>query len=763
MDIKFLKKFISFFLSVSLISGLSFTNAFAKNGNIVCYDTISGLGSFLEIESNPNENGIVTLTKPDNSKVILIEQTDIKGLIYTEIDPFHLEKTGKYTISYQDTAYKQYLSCGFEIYPGEPDYNNSDLRVEGSTVAIANGQDEINLKIQILDKNSNPIPDYSVNLIPSRKSDSVTFKDFSTDGNGIIRAGIKSTESGKSNIAVFDPLKNQIFQERLEVVFIDSSSETSSVGGDFGYASLFNIAKADQDYGTATKFKIEGLEEEVLAGETVNLTVTIQDQDDNTVLSYLGEILFSTTDEIATIPQEPYKFKDTDLGAHTFNLAFTFFTPGTQTLTINDINNYSLKTSVEFSVKNKSSSDTNLTKSESNKTQTNSEITLTSPKAGTYTGSITFSGTGPKESTIEIYVNNNLLDETTSDDNGKFSKTLSFENGLYTIFVKADNAQSEEISFKIDTSAAKVEEIKVSPENIKSGDTMFITVFSEPYLAQVSVIINDKITDLAEDSDHTGEYSVKLQAPTNGGEYNVDVILVDQLGQEGIYNAVATLKVAEPEPESPLDTETKSENLIDQNNLENSISEPAPEPKLEDLDNLTYPNQVTGLEVTNIEANKITLSWEVAESNAEDKFIKNYKIYYGTQADNLNFTVDTFDSYTSWYIPNLENEIVYYFAVTAVDSENLESEIPSQIVSATPTQIFNSENFHASADDSIEQSFSDELEIEKSEEIIEEKINFEEQGVENVPESGPSSLIIILTTLLLTDIYIRVRKKFVKL
>ena len=74
---------IAKFVFIGLILFIaSLPYAYASNAKMSCYDTISGLNTFLEIKSDGNENGLITITKPDQNKVVFLETTDENGYIY---------------------------------------------------------------------------------------------------------------------------------------------------------------------------------------------------------------------------------------------------------------------------------------------------------------------------------------------------------------------------------------------------------------------------------------------------------------------------------------------------------------------------------------------------------------------------------------------------------------------------------------------------------------------------------------------------------
>ncbi|MBI5754922.1 fibronectin type III domain-containing protein, partial [Candidatus Peregrinibacteria bacterium] len=95
---------------------------------------------------------------------------------------------------------------------------------------------------------------------------------------------------------------------------------------------------------------------------------------------------------------------------------------------------------------------------------------------------------------------------------------------------------------------------------------------------------------------------------------------------------------------------------------------------------VVYPDPVTGVSAKP-EYGKVTLSWL---ASSDDTYIDHYRVYYGTVADNLSQTADTFNGALQWYIPELTPGIPYYFAVTAVDSDGYESQTKSAVIVSAP-------------------------------------------------------------------------------
>jgi hypothetical protein len=76
----------------------------------------------------------------------------------------------------------------------------------------------------------------------------------------------------------------------------------------------------------------------------------------------------------------------------------------------------------------------------------------------------------------------------------------------------------------------------------------------------------------------------------------------------------------------------------------------------------------------------ITLAWD---PNAESD-VAGYKIYYGTESRDYGYVVDI-GNQTSCTISGIVKGIMYYFAVTAYDSINNESDYSAEISFAVST------------------------------------------------------------------------------
>lgn len=73
----------------------------------------------------------------------------------------------------------------------------------------------------------------------------------------------------------------------------------------------------------------------------------------------------------------------------------------------------------------------------------------------------------------------------------------------------------------------------------------------------------------------------------------------------------------------------------------------------------------------------VTLNWMPPTQNTDNSVLEDlsgYKIYYGTSQSSLDTSIElTNAGLTSYVVDNLTAGITYYFAVTAVNSSNIES------------------------------------------------------------------------------------------
>lgn len=103
---------------------------------------------------------------------------------------------------------------------------------------------------------------------------------------------------------------------------------------------------------------------------------------------------------------------------------------------------------------------------------------------------------------------------------------------------------------------------------------------------------------------------------------------------------------------------------------------------------LEEPSAVANVEVTALDGGA-RLTWDAA---TDDGVVVRYKVHYGVtsvteQGDTYDQEVETLNDDTTYDVQNLINNDTYFFAVTAIDDQGLESELYSVEASATPTSL----------------------------------------------------------------------------
>ncbi len=256
-------------------------------------------------------------------------------------------------------------------------------------------------------------------------------------------------------------------------------------------------------------------------------------------------------------------------------------------------------------------------------------------------------GKGSPEDQIKIFDNDVKIGETEVDNDGMFTFTTpNLSNGLHSIYAKGIQDVSNTINITIDSIPPVIDSFAITPEGtLETNSTYTITIRSEPNLRKSQARINGLPEQLIESSQEKGKYEATLIAPQVGGDYPIDILLTDDLGNQGEYLNRGILKV-------------------------NKAADP-------------LPSKVTGLRAQT-DDKKIHLSWDALTDHSATT--TKYRIYYG-EADNytaLTRIAETNGAVTKWFIPNLENNKKYYFAITAIDNKGNESNEKSLIVNGTP-------------------------------------------------------------------------------
>lgn len=654
---------LQFFLQVFVAKGASLQ----MNVRAFAADTIAGYSTFISTSRTyPNQKVVFEVKKSDGAVVTLAAIADVNGVAKADFYDYHTRRAGKYAVA----AYLENDGASngngavsyFTVYPDRVSAEKS-MVVASKNIAIADGIDKVYVTVKVRDQYGNPFSGHVVSLISSRAKDTVvsSSKHAVTDINGSLTFTVISAETGFSSYSVVDVTSDVVLTTRVQVAYLNAQNYLTDVGGDL--SMLVPVALA-QDSGVIHNFDISGIPQNVQANQNVSLQVMARDANDLTVQNYTGMIHFSVDGDNSgnvTLPED-YSFKAEDLGEHEFSLGLKFTTAGTYKIVVTDVTNHFIKGEEIVTVGGGGLTQNGVLQ----------KPTIILPSAGIYNQNIqTISGNALPGLTIKIFVNDQEIGTVQVGSAGLYSfQTVPLADGVNKIYVATlDSTQKVQASSKtvevmIDTTPPVVDEIKITPAtDITAGSVMTIKVLSEENLAQAAVIFNQNIIELSSSLEQSGVYVGTVQAPADPGVYPLDIVLVDQLGNEATYDDQAAVTI------------TPTGGTVSQTTDQTQKS-PLGQPQPENLP----PTQVFGL-IAYGSDKRVTLVWEAAN---DDGIIKNYRVYYGLDPAMLINAVDTKNAATTWYVPNLENGKEYFFAVTALDDFALESVNKSELTSAIP-------------------------------------------------------------------------------
>lgn len=696
-------------LSASLVVfGLSSGAVFAKDKSPVtveCDDTIAGFTATAEITALQDTGISIMVETPNGGRIYLQETSDANGELTVSLSDYHLQASGEYMISakFAEGSEDFGQKCLFTVYPGDLSIEKSTLNVNRKT-AEAGVFENIIAEVKLVDKFGNSIKGHSIQLMSSRNEDEIQLLSQLpyTDDSGAIAFLVNSEKSGMSTLSAIDLTEDVTLNARTKIAFI-AQSDIKAVGGDdFEYDSYFEDASiflsSIADTGEVYELLIElkdtdgNIDEEnkVEKNKSASISVSAIDELGNIVPNYTGTIRFSATDENASLPED-YTFTNEDLGVHDFDLGVVFKTEGTQILSLNDVDAFAVKGEIEFEI---------VPSEIVAGPVLSTDVNLTSPVSGSFKSKeVKVIGTAAPDVKVQVLDNNLVLQELTTDADGKFEITLqNIEDGKHSFKVKSISdegtliGESESVSLNLDTVPPAVESFTISPNGTLLADSPAnFELISEALLPSVSLIIDDRIVKLGEDIDTPGKYAGTFKTPADAGAYEIDLILKDQIGNEG--NFAKHTKV----------TVTKEEKII--------------------------PSQVAEISAVGSDR-RVTFTWAAAD---DDTYITNYKVSYGPDPEELYFSAKTFDSSTTWYIPNLLNGEKNYFGIQALDSDG---------------------NLGPMSELLVAQAIAPEPEMPAS---LEDPVILEELP-RRTPETGPEIWFIALASLLLVDIFYNRRK-----
>ncbi len=665
------KKILPMLMALNLFLSNTAVVLAQNTANVVGNDTIAGEETILKASNfPPNQLVNFVVEKADGLNINMSVKADASGRAVAYLDGYHTQKAGIYYVMAENSIRHGFTNkTSFMVFPAAVDAFNSTLEY-GRTVIQADGQDSFEMKVVLRDAYNNLLDGHAVKLISSRKADEIKPATIDTDKNGEADFTVRSRAAGLSYLSLMDVGEDVLLDARPTVSFVDDVILTADIGGD-----VIQRAHA-QDAGALAGFEILDVPNTIKPNENVSFKVRAVDSKNVKVSDYTGTVRFSAEGENSsgvTLPAN-YKFLATDQGEHQFNLGLSFAKAGTYKIVVNDLLDKFKK--AEKTVVVGDGGAVVAAPAGSVKPM------ITAPVPGTYSqAEQTVTGTGKTSSTMKIFDNSQEIGSVPVGPNGKFTfQTPALTDGAHSLYVTnvdtitaAIVGTSEPVSVNIDTKAPLLEDLVLEPSTgIKAGSVINVKVYSEKSLAQAAVLFNFDIIKLTASIDDPSVYVGTIQAPADAGAYSLSVLLVDELQNEKTYEAAA--KITVDSAGAVIDNSVKGPVA----NAGSTGATPTNGGELQPV--AGAPSQVNGL-IGYGSDKRVTLVWNAA---TDDKMVKNYKVYYGSDVKSLSQVVLTKDASTTWYVPGLENGKEYFFAVTAIDDEGKESSLRSEIISSIP-------------------------------------------------------------------------------
>lgn len=378
-------------------------------------------------------------------------------------------------------------------------------------------------------------------------------------------------------------------------------------------------------------------------GEALDITVKAIDSDGQVKKDYLGNIeIYSLNDLQAKLPAEArdtgYQFTAADQGQKTFSKGLSFSKAGIMKIEISDFEDETIFGEAVVTVS-----------AGATPTDSNVTVTITSPDNSSTipTRSTNVSGTARKNSIVKLFVNGTEKDEVQSDDTGNFlftSVDLPQDKNVLQVRLYDGNDQvigsSKSINVTVSTEGPVFTSAEfLSGSSVQAGAIFTVSVTSESGLDDVTVsLVSGSLSQILQESDEPGVYVGSLTAPTDAGEYPIDIELVDALGNTTSRPGALTLVVL-----------------------------PAPEPAFQNV-----KTQAVGDKV------RFTFTVINAPENLS-KFQIRGEASSGSDINVETFTIDQIftGGLYSWYIPGVAPES-YVFTIQGVDTTG---QVMSQLVS----------------------------------------------------------------------------------
>lgn len=627
---------VLFFLVVANLSVFAANNSFFEAYGL---DTVAGHSTVLRTSKMPVNTSVnFSIEKPSREVINIPAVTNSNGVAIANLSDYHTKTAGQY---------KVFVANGkINYFNVSPDQTSPIYSVIYPQNQVSKSR-EAEVSVKLVDKYNNPIEGHLIKLISSSSGDVVRARSPISNTNGEAIFDVFSDQSQTSTYSAYDVTGDVILDNKAKVVYFASNEQI------FSQSDLNKVYFASgNSSGPVSELVFDDVPETIRSGENVSLTVTAKDAGGQTVLDYDGNVRFSIGSDnsnFVTVPAD-YTFTPSDQGSHTFSLGFLFQQADVYEILVTDLNDVSIFGSGEFIVAGSGSVSSGLS---------DDDIQILNPTTGSYSTNVqVITGAAPAGAKLKIYDNDIEIASVVADVSGAFSYTTGLlTDGSHTLYVANVNDVGTIISIsipvviEIDTAAAQISQVVIEPsDEVDPGTIVTIRIYIEDELTSAQLILADNVYDMVKQPQEY--YEADVAAPIEFGEYPIEFVLIDRLGNESSYEEEASITVGH----------------VNQARVE-----------------VGKPGIVQNLDASSGDK-KITLNWS-APAAVSQYPIMNYRIYYGISPNQLTEAVDTFTAATTWYIPNLQNGVEYYSAVIAVDEIGNTSESFGEIVSATPAPL----------------------------------------------------------------------------
>jgi hypothetical protein len=696
---------LSRFLVCLTLCVLSATVSAQTQPFIAVQNGVVGENKLIRISNlNANQNSEFVLTRPDQTRLNFVVQTDDFGVAQTTIHNLHTQQSGKYTLHIQKNGI--WSERSFQMFPGSISSHTSEIKFDRKSLA-ANGYDSAQFEIIIRDAFGNPIANTPVQVISSRNTDTITMAP-KTNIQGKVTGTIQSNTAGVSSLSVL--AQKTVLFEKPQIVFYTAQNRIPNAGssGNGNYGEYLRAQIFGNNVDTqAAYFVIEDLKQEAYLNETLSFTVVAKDINGDTVPTYLGTVRFNAPGDIdATLPQD-YTFRVEDQGSHTFPIALSFGTVGEQKIEVHDLEDFRIAGEADINI---------VLGSSPVQPPQNPALRIITPQPGKHqTSQVTITGKATDVLAVRIVDGPyTLVENLQVDDDGNFVfQTPRLGDGvhIFQVFDMYSDLSSDSVRIEVDTTPPNSLSVSTNPAGpFQPGQEFELFVSADEELSTVSAIYQDVLTQLIPSENG---YIRTLTAPLLPGEYPINIIASDILGNQIEENNALSIAVVESQaPFQPTPT-------------------PTPDPAAPTEPPMA-PSSITNLHAKSGE-NKITLFWsppsngniaqyriEFAETelfqttpNQEEDgdigvFDELFNSLYeeeeeqtpdllplidtqtnSTQENPIDPTTGeilvfsqfniTPDARTQWYVDNLQDDKKYFFRVVAID-QNGQQSTPSNII-----------------------------------------------------------------------------------